>query len=104
MTNKKYPKASEQCFLVINLVEKIDLKKGAIELITKPENQVRLQKMMRIFSLKAFRNPNNSHIKKRIVTLTKGERICILRTLMRFDGICVHLKTMHSDDAKRKSP
>ena len=23
---------------------------------------------------------------------------------MRFDGICVHLKTMHSDDAKRKSP
>ena len=57
---------------------------------------------MRIFSLKAFRNPNNLHIKKRIVTLSKRERICILRALMRFDGICVHLKTMHSDDAKRK--
>ena len=58
---------------------------------------------MRIFSLKAFKNPNNLHIKERIVTLVKEERVCILRTLMRFDRICVHLKTMRSDDAERKS-
>ena len=28
---------------------------------------------MRIFSVEAFESPTNSHIKKRIVTLTKGE-------------------------------